>query len=178
MDIKRFPDAYQSPKFTLERVTENYEAYYDIHYPLEERLSARGENKSPIYDWHKDNFAVFGEKASWERVNYYHNPADQLDESLRPYGWVGKHWHPAVSLEHHATRSTAGLFDESSFGEGIGERVEADHERHLVGVTQMRGGNDTVELTIDIIEGQSVVTVTADGQPGLTYKSPGGGRFG
>jgi len=28
---------------------------------------------------------------------------------------VGKNWHPAVYLEHIATRSTAGLFDESSF---------------------------------------------------------------
>ena len=115
MDIKRFSDAYKSPSFTLARVKENYEAYYDIHYPLEERLSARGENKSPIYDWHKENHAIFGEKSAWERVNYYHNPADKLDQSLRPIGWVGKNWHPAVALEHHATRSTAGLFDESSF---------------------------------------------------------------
>jgi len=115
MDIKRFADAYKSPRFTLERVTENYEAYYDIHYPLEERMSARGESKSPIYDWHKENHAIFGEKAAWERVNYYHNPTEKLDDSLRPQGWVGKNWHPAVSLEHHATRNAAGLFDESSF---------------------------------------------------------------
>ena len=115
MDIKRFADAYKSPKFTLARVTENYEAYYDIHYPLEERMSARDENKSPIYDWHSQNHAVFGEKASWERVNYYHDPKEKLDEALRPIGWVGKNWHPAVSLEHHATRDAAGLFDESSF---------------------------------------------------------------
>lgn len=116
MDIKRFSDAYKSPKFTLERVTENYEAYYDIHYPGEERQSARGENKSPIYDWHKENGAVFGEKAAWERVNYYLNPNEkQGDDSLRPNGWVGKHWSAAVAAEHHATRNTAGIFDESSF---------------------------------------------------------------
>ena len=115
MDIKRFSDAYNSPKFTLARVTENYEAYYDIHYPGEERQSAREENKSPIYQWHKDNGAVFGEKAAWERVNYYLNPNEKMDESLKPNGWVGKNWHPAVSLEHFATRESAGLFDESSF---------------------------------------------------------------
>jgi sarcosine dehydrogenase len=115
MDIKRFSEAYNSPKFTLARVTENYEAYYDIHYPGEERQSAREENKSPIYQWHKDNGAVFGEKAAWERVNYYLNPNEKLDESLKPNGWVGKNWHPAVSLEHFATRESAGLFDESSF---------------------------------------------------------------
>jgi 4-methylaminobutanoate oxidase (formaldehyde-forming) len=38
-----------------------------------------------------------------------------MDESLKPNGWVGKNWHPAVSLEHFATRNSAGLFDESSF---------------------------------------------------------------
>ncbi len=116
MDIKRFASAYESPKFTLERVTENYEAYYDIHYPGEERESARGENTSPIYNWHKANHAVFGEKAAWERVNYYlDQAASNLDESNRPNGWVGKNWHPAVALEHFAARNTAGLFDESSF---------------------------------------------------------------
>jgi sarcosine dehydrogenase len=116
MDIKRFADVYKSPNFTLQRVKENYEAYYDIHFPLEERQSARGENKSPIYDWHKENHASFGEKAGWERVNYYHNPDDQdLNDNNRPTGWVGINWHPAVALEHHATRTTAGLFDESSF---------------------------------------------------------------
>ena len=115
MDIKRFSEAYNSPKFTLARVTENYEAYYDIHYPGEERQSAREENKSPIYQWHKDNGAVFGEKAAWERVNYYLDPAAQVNEKLKPHGWVGKNWHPAVSLEHFATRESAGLFDESSF---------------------------------------------------------------
>jgi 4-methylaminobutanoate oxidase (formaldehyde-forming) len=115
MDIKRFSEAYNSPKFTLARVTENYEAYYDIHYPGEERQSAREENKSPIYQWHKDNGAVFGEKAAWERVNYYLDPASQVNEKLKPYGWVGKNWHPAVAAEHFATRNFAGLFDESSF---------------------------------------------------------------
>ena len=128
MDIKRFSDAYKSPKFTLARVSENYEAYYDIHYPGEERQSARGEKKSPIYDWHRENHAVFGEKAAWERVNFYSNPNEsQFDETQRPHGWVGKNWHPAVALEHHATRTSAGIFDESSFakievaGEGAAE---------------------------------------------------------
>jgi sarcosine dehydrogenase len=113
MDIRRFGDAYKSPKFTLERVTENYQEYYDIHYPGEERKSARPLKKSPVYEWHKKNGAVFGEKASWERVNFY---ADNIsDDELAPYGWARKHWSSAVRNEHLATRETAGLFDESSF---------------------------------------------------------------
>ena len=116
MDIQRFGDSYKSPKFTLERVTENYEAYYDIHYPAEERQSARPLRKSVIYDWHESHGGVFGEKASWERVNFYspHESKD-IDDEFRPYGWAGKHWSSAVRKEHLATRESAGLFDESSF---------------------------------------------------------------
>ncbi len=125
MDIRRFGVAYKSPAFTLDRIQENYEQYYDIHYPGEERTSARPHKKSPIYDWHKANGATFGEKASWERVNYYSPRIN--DESNKPYGWAGKHWASAVQEEHLATRTTAGIFDESSFakfsvsGERAGE---------------------------------------------------------
>ena len=113
MDIRRFGSSYESPRFTLERVTENYEAYYDIHYPGEERQSARPRRKSPVYEWHKSAGVVFGEKASWERVNFYQPHEDS--SSLPPYGWAGKHWSSAVRTEHLAVRESAGLFDESSF---------------------------------------------------------------
>jgi len=113
MDIRRFGEAYKSPKFTLERVTENYEEYYDIHYPGEERKSARPLKKSPVYEWHKSHGAVFGEKASWERVNFYEGNVS--NNEFAPYGWAAKHWSSAVRAEHLATRESAGLFDESSF---------------------------------------------------------------
>lgn len=113
MDIKRFGASYESPDFTLQRITENYEEYYDIHYPGEERKSARPKFTSPVYEWHKANGAVFGEKAAWERVNYYSTNVG--DEALRPKDWPGKHWSAAVQVEHYATRTAAGLFDESSF---------------------------------------------------------------
>ena len=113
MDIKRFGASYESPDFTLKRITENYEQYYDIHYPGEERASARPKLTSPVYEWHRENGAIFGEKASWERVNYYENNVGE--ETKRPQGWLGKHWSSAVQVEHYATRNFAGLFDESSF---------------------------------------------------------------
>jgi sarcosine dehydrogenase len=123
MDIKRFGASYKSPDFTLKRISENYEAYYDIHYPGEERQSARPGKKSPAYDWHAENTAVFGEKSSWERVNYYAN--HESDDSLKPYGWAGKHWSSAVATEHRATRENAGLFDESSFAKAIVSGAQA-----------------------------------------------------
>jgi sarcosine dehydrogenase len=123
MDIQRFGRAYKSPKFTLERVMENYREYYDIHYPGEERQSARPLLKSPIYEWHKSAGAVFGEKASWERVNFY--STNLGTDECRPYGWARKYWSSAVMNEHLATRESAGLFDESSFAKCIVRGVQA-----------------------------------------------------
>ncbi len=59
--------------------------------------------------------AAFGEKGGWERVNWYASNEAAGDESLRPRGWAGRHWSPAIAAEHLATREAAGLFDESSF---------------------------------------------------------------
>ena len=125
MDIRRFGAAYKSPSFTLKRTQENYESYYDLHYPGEERKSARPLKTSPAYPWHLARGAVFGEKSGWERVNYYKD--HETNDDLKPYGWAGHYWSSAVAVEHHATRTHAGLFDESSFakisvsGERAGE---------------------------------------------------------
>ena len=115
MDIRRFGPHYRSPSYTLKKITENYETYYDIPYPDRERRAGRPLRVSPVYGWHRDHGAVFGEKAGWERVNYYAANASPGDEHLRPRGWVGRGWSSAVATEHRATREAAALFDESSF---------------------------------------------------------------
>ena len=58
---------------------------------------------------------MFGEKSGWERANWFEPNAAHGDESLRPRGWAGKHWSPAIGAEHRACRETAAIFDESSF---------------------------------------------------------------
>lgn len=114
MDIRRFGAQYRSPSYTLARAVENYETYYDIRYPGDERRAGRPLRVSPAYSWHLANGAVFGEKAGWERVNHYEtNAGGERDE--RPRGWAGRNWSPAIGAEHRATRQAAGLFDESSF---------------------------------------------------------------
>ncbi|MFK4039795.1 FAD-dependent oxidoreductase [Nonomuraea wenchangensis] len=114
MDVRRFGRHYRSPSYTLKRAVENYETYYDIRYPGEERGAGRPLRTSPAYAWHAAHGAVFGEKAGWERVHYY-AANDTGDETERPYGWAGRGWSPAIGAEHRATRTAAGLFDESSF---------------------------------------------------------------
>jgi 4-methylaminobutanoate oxidase (formaldehyde-forming) len=115
MDVNRFGRQYRSPAYTLARTVETYSTYYDIPFPGRQRESGRGLRRAPAFNWHREHGAVFGEKAGWERVDYYAPNADLGDASLRPAGWAGRSWSPAVGAEHLRTREVAGLFDESSF---------------------------------------------------------------
>ena len=115
MDIRRFGGQYRSQAYTLARTVEVYATYYDIHYPNEERLAGRPLRLSPTYPRLVELGAVFGEKSGWERPNWFETNALAGDEGLRPRGWAGQHWSPAIGAEAIATRTAAGLFDESSF---------------------------------------------------------------
>ena len=115
MDINRFGRQYRSPAYTLARTVENYSTYYDIPFPGRQREAARGLRRSPAYDWHRAHGGVFGEKAGWERVDYYEPNAARVRDVVRPAGWAARGWSRAIAAEHLATREHAGLFDESSF---------------------------------------------------------------
>jgi glycine cleavage system aminomethyltransferase T/glycine/D-amino acid oxidase-like deaminating enzyme len=115
MDVRRFGAHYRSPSYTVKRVREVYETYYDIKYPNHERTAGRPLRVSPVYDWHRELGAVFGEKSGWERVNWYAANEAAGDAALRPRGWAGMHWSPAIGAEHAACREAAALFDETSF---------------------------------------------------------------
>jgi len=115
MDIRRFGAQYRSPRYTQGRTVEVYQTYYDIHYPNEERQAGRPLRLSPAYPRLEALGAAFGEKAGWERPNWFQTNASPDLEALRPPGWAGHHWSPAIAAEALATRSAAGLFDESSF---------------------------------------------------------------
>ncbi len=58
---------------------------------------------------------LFGEKSGWERANWFEPNAERGDESLRPRGWAGKLWSPAIGAEHAACREAVAIFDETSF---------------------------------------------------------------
>ncbi|MDP9094171.1 MAG: FAD-dependent oxidoreductase [Actinomycetota bacterium] len=116
MDINRFGREYSSPGYTLARTVENYRTYYDIPFPGRQRVSGRPLRTSPAYSWHDQHGAQFGEKAGWERVDWYRPNADRLSVSkITPGGWAQRYWSPAIEAEHAGTRAAAGLFDESSF---------------------------------------------------------------
>jgi glycine cleavage system aminomethyltransferase T/glycine/D-amino acid oxidase-like deaminating enzyme len=179
MDIRRFGPQYRSPRYTLVRAKEVYETYYDIRYPGHERQAGRPLRTSSAYAWHRDHGAAMGEKSGWERVNWYEPNAAAGDESLRPRGWAGRHWSPAIGAEAMATRTTAALFDESSFAKlelsGAGAHRLLTHlcdnrisdEVGRITYTQMlnRRGGIECDFTVTCVEPEAfqIVTGTAFG---------------
>ncbi|HEX5824461.1 MAG TPA: FAD-dependent oxidoreductase, partial [Candidatus Limnocylindrales bacterium] len=116
MDIRRFGSQHwRSRVWTLARTTEVYATYYDIHYPSEERQAGRPLRVSPTYPRLIEQGAAFGEKSGWERVNWFEANERAGHAELRPRGWAGHHWSPAIEVEALAARQHVALFDETSF---------------------------------------------------------------
>jgi glycine cleavage system aminomethyltransferase T/glycine/D-amino acid oxidase-like deaminating enzyme len=117
MDIRRFGAYTASRRYIASRVNEVYSTYYDISYPAQERSSARKLRLSPVYGRLEELGAVFGEKAGWERPNWFQTNGRLAEGQNWPtlYGWASRLWSPAVGAEHQATRERVALFDETSF---------------------------------------------------------------
>ena len=182
---RRFGHAYRSRRYTLARTTEVYETYYDVQYPGHERSAGRPLRLSSAYARLGELGAVFGEKSGWERVNWYAANEADGDGELRPRGWAGRHWSPAIGAEHVAVRERAGLFDESSFakievaGPGAAGFLESLCDNRVardvgaITYTQMlnaRGGIEC-DFTVTRVEEElfSIVTGTAFGRHDLAW---------
>ncbi len=185
MDSRRFGAAYRSRDYALARATEVYSTYYDVKYPGHERQAGRPLRVSAAYARLQELGAVFGEKSGWERANWFEPNAAAGDESLRPRGWAGKLWSPAVGAEHRACRERAALFDESSFakielsGEGAVELLDRLCDNRVtrdvgaITYTQMlnaRGGIECDFTVTRLAEDRfRIVTGTAFGQHDLAW---------
>ena len=185
MDSRRFGRHYRSRDYTLARTVEVYSTYYDVKYPGHERSAGRPLRLSPAYPRLQELGAAFGEKSGWERANWFEPNAKEGDESLRPRGWAGRLWSPAIGREHRACRETAALFDETSFakieiaGDGAATLLEHLCDNHVardvgaITYTQMlnpRGGIECDFTVTRLAEDRfRIVTGTAFGQHDLAW---------
>jgi glycine cleavage system T protein len=185
MDSRRFGRDYVNREYTLARTVEIYSTYYDVKYPGHERQAGRPLHLSPTYPRLQELGAAFGEKSGWERPNWFEPNAAAGEESLRPRGWAGRLWSPAVGAEHRATRETAALFDETSFAKiEVSGTGAADFLEHLcdnrvardvgaITYTQMlneRGGIECDFTVTRLAEDRfRIVTGTAFGRHDLAW---------
>jgi glycine cleavage system aminomethyltransferase T/glycine/D-amino acid oxidase-like deaminating enzyme len=185
MDSRRFGRHYTSREYTLARTLEVYSTYYDVKYPGQERRAGRPLRVSPTYERLRELGASFGEKSGWERANWFETNGERGEESLRPRGWAGEIWSPAIGAEHRACREAAALFDESSFakievsGPGAGELLERLCDNRVAGdvgavtYTQMLNGRGGIECDFTVTrlaeDRFRIVTGTAFGQHDLAW---------
>ncbi len=114
-DVRRFGAHFADAAYSLARTLEVYARNYTVRLPLEEFESGRPLRTSPPYPRLVTLGAVFGEKAGWERPNWF--KVNETDDTPRPVpsGWIRHHWSRAIATEHVTTRQAAGIFDFSSF---------------------------------------------------------------
>ena len=185
MDARRFGQHYRSRRYALARAHEIYAKHYDVKYPGEDYEAGRPLKASPTYARLEALGAEFGEKAGWERANWFRSNEDDAFAALRPRGWAGEHWSTAIVSEHRATRERAGLFDESSFAKidvfGPGacaflQRIcanDVDVADGRVVYTQMlnRRGGIRCDLTVTRLSSERfrIITGTASGSLDLAW---------
>lgn len=136
---------FQTNRRYLEaRVTETLDISYDVHWPYEQRTSARGIRRTPLHDKVAAAGAVFGEVAGWERANWY--ARDGVSPRYE-YTFGRPNWFGCAVAEHEAVRTGVGLFDLSSFG-----KVQVEGPQALA-LLQRVCAND-----VDVVPGRIVYT--------------------
>jgi len=112
-DLARVQRHESNPRFVVDRVLETLDISYSIHWPFEQRSTARPLRQSPLHELTEKAGAVFGEMRGWERANWY---ARHEGEREYTYSFGRPCWFDAVKEEHDAVRTAVGMFDTSSFG--------------------------------------------------------------
>lgn len=140
-------------RFLEARVVESLDLSYEVHWPFQQRSSARNLRLSPLYGPTDAAGAVFGELAGWERANWY--APEGVDREYR-YSFERANWFEHSAAEHTAIRETVGMIDTSSFGKLLVQGRDA------VAVLNRLSVND-----IDVEPGRIVYTQWLNEQGGI-----------
>ena len=175
----RFGNYYANPTYATERTREGVKYYYRLKFPHDENEWARPFRTSAVHFRTQELGAVYGEKYSWERVNYFQpgKPWRMAGTDQRQWGFVRPPFFERLRQEHEATRERVALYDLSSFGKidvrGPGalpllQKISDSDVDKPVGsaiYTQFLNGNGGVEadLTITRLEPDYFRVVTGSG---------------
>ena len=113
VDISRMQPFQGNKHYLFERSKETLGLLYADHFPYLQKKTARGVRRSPFHHHLKENGAVFGELAGWERPNWF---ASEGQDPSYAYSWKRQNFFENVAAEHKAVRENLGLYDMSSFG--------------------------------------------------------------
>ncbi|MDO6798716.1 GcvT family protein [Shimia thalassica] len=136
VDISRMQPFQGNKKYLFERSKETLGLLYADHYPYRQKATARGVRRTPFHYHLKEQGAVFGELAGWERANWF---AKEGQEREYQYTWKRQNWFENSAEEHRAVRENVGMYDMSSFGKIRVEGPDAEAFMNYIG-----GGDYTV----------------------------------
>ncbi|MDP2518486.1 GcvT family protein [Shimia thalassica] len=136
VDISRMQPFQGNKKYLFERSKETLGLLYADHYPYRQKATARGVRRTPFHSHLKEQGAVFGELAGWERANWF---AKEGQEREYQYTWKRQNWFENSAEEHRAVRENVGMYDMSSFGKIRVEGPDAEAFMNYIG-----GGDYTV----------------------------------
>ncbi|HLH47526.1 MAG TPA: FAD-dependent oxidoreductase [Acidimicrobiales bacterium] len=175
-DPRRVMPHAANRRWVTARVRETLDLAYEIHWPYDQRRSARGLRRSPLHDRVAAAGAVFGEVAGWERADWYATGAGAGREA-EPPTFGRPPWFEAVGEEHEAVREQVGLFDVSSFGKLLVVGSGAQRLLQRVSVADLdvapgrivytqwcnRWGGIEADLTVTRLSGSEWLVLTAAG---------------
>ncbi|MBO9450628.1 FAD-dependent oxidoreductase [Tropicibacter sp. R16_0] len=113
VDISRMQPFQGNKQYLFERSKETLGLLYADHFPFRQKATARGVRRTPFHHHLKENGAVFGELAGWERANWF---AREGQTPEYEYSWKRQNFFDNVAEEHNAIRTNVGMYDMSSFG--------------------------------------------------------------
>ncbi len=112
VDLQRMMPFQANRLYLHDRTVEALGLLFGLHWPHFSPQSARGVRRSPVHDRLAAKGACFGESAGWERANWF-APVGQAARYDHSFG--RNNAFAASAKEHHATRETVALFDQTSF---------------------------------------------------------------
>lgn len=130
VDISRMQPFQGNKTYLFERSKETLGLLYADHFPYRQKATARGVRRTPFHHHLKEQGAVFGELAGWERANWFANDGQEREYQ---YTWKRQNWFENSAAEHRAVRENVGMYDMSSFGKIRVEGPDAEAFMNYVG---------------------------------------------
>ena len=122
IDVVRMNPFQGTREYLKDRTVETLGLLYKTHWPFYQYATARGARRSHFHDKFKEEGAVFGELAGWERPNWF---APKGVAPKYEYSYGKQNWFPHTARECRATRDAVVLFDQSTMTKFIVEGRDA-----------------------------------------------------
>ncbi|MCK0126104.1 FAD-dependent oxidoreductase [Gelidibacter sp. F2691] len=130
VDVSRMQPFQGNKHYLFERSKETLGLLYADHFPFRQKATARGVRRTPFHHHLKEQGAVFGEIAGWERANWFANEGQKAEYE---YTWGRPNWFENAAAEQKAVRENVGMYDMTSFGKIRVEGPDAEAFMNYVG---------------------------------------------